>query len=99
MRSLNGIVLERLVGKPPVRHSLACPRCTGLYSFYAGGRATPQRVHLGSVTFLSLELLVNSCYNVLLLVAFICKRVLINNLISRVFYWLLPYHRVDKNSL
>ena len=79
-------------------HSFACPRCSGLYSFYAGGRATPQRVRLGSVTFLSLELVVNSCYNVLLLVASICKRDLINKSITRVFYWFLPYHKIDKNS-
>ena len=49
-------------------------------------------------THLSPELCVNSCYNVELLVAFICKRVLINNFISRMFYWFLPYHRIDKNS-
>ena len=93
-----GIERERLVGKPPVRHRLACPRCSGLYSFYAGGRAAPQSVRLGSVTRLSLLLRVNSCYNVEVLFSFICKRALINNSISRVFYWFLPYHRIDENS-
>ena len=41
---------------------------------------------------------VNSCYNVERLVAFICKRVLINNSILRVFYRFLSYHRIDENS-
>ena len=90
---------ERLVGKPPVCHRLACPRCSGLYSFFLCRRTRcTAESPFGKRNMPQSRVTCYSCYNVLLLAEFICKCVLINNSISRVFYWFLPYHRIDKNS-